>query len=79
MSIVEQRNYRYAYLLWEFWRNNADLFPSEILGNNIKKHIPHALIFVFDGSLDEIPNGEEETRFYKGVFDEARKRGTSKV
>jgi len=27
-SIAEQRNYRYAYLLWEFWKRDTELFPS---------------------------------------------------
>jgi len=30
MQLVEQRSYRYAYMLWEFWRNEKDLFPSGI-------------------------------------------------
>ena len=32
-SLVEQRNYRYAYLLWEFWKRDTDLFPKTILGS----------------------------------------------
>lgn len=27
---VEQRKYRYAYLLWEFWKRDTELFPSDI-------------------------------------------------
>ena len=30
-SLVEQRNYRYAYLLWEFWKRDTELFPSQIM------------------------------------------------
>merc|ERR1719230_1193704 len=30
-SLVQQRNYRYARLLWEFWKKDVDLFPPEIL------------------------------------------------
>ncbi|CDW88736.1 UNKNOWN [Stylonychia lemnae] len=72
---VEQRNYRYAYLLWEFWKRDQDLFPNTILqkGKSIKRK-PHSLIFVFDGSMDEIPNGEEETKFYKDIIQMARRR-----
>ncbi len=29
-QLVEQRSYRYAYMLWEFWRNEKDLFPAGI-------------------------------------------------
>ena len=67
MSLVEQRNYRYAYLLWEFWKKDRELFPQEILsdqGGSLKTR-PHCLVFVFDGSMDEIPNGAEEVAFYK--------------
>jgi hypothetical protein len=63
--------------LWEFWKNDNDLFPA-----NIKKNIrsptledrPHCVVFVFDGSMDEIPNGEEETKFYKDIIQMARDR-----
>jgi len=34
---------------------NANAFSSR----------PHCILFVFDGSMDEIPNGAEETEFYK--------------
>ena len=30
---------------------------------------------MFDGSIDEIPNGEEEVGFYKDILDSARARG----
>ena len=29
-SRVEQRTYRYAHLLWEFWKKDTDLFPRDI-------------------------------------------------
>lgn len=29
---------------------------------------PHCLLFVFDGSMDEIPNGPEETMFYREII-----------
>ena len=72
MALVEQRNWRYAYLLWEFWKNDSELFPKEIIIGEDLQHKPHALIFVFDGSLDEIPNGEEETKFYWNIINSAR-------
>ena len=75
-SLVEQRNYRYAYLLWEFWKRDTDLFPKTILGS-LKglSAKPHCTCFVFDGSMDEIPNGEEETSFYKDILEMSRTRG----
>merc|ERR550539_2181037 len=47
-SLVQQRNYRYARLLWEFWKKDSDLFPQEILQRqgSIRTR-PHALLFVF--------------------------------
>jgi hypothetical protein len=32
-------------------------------------------LFVFDGSLEEIPNGVEETMFYREIVQRARARG----
>lgn len=70
MTMVEQRNYRYAYLLWEFWKRDNELFPSGIMrrGPATLKSKPHCVVFVFDGSMDEIPNGEEEVAFYKDII-----------
>merc|ERR1719487_1843658 len=75
-SIVQQRNYRYARLLWEFWRKDVDLFPPEILTRqNGLSTRPHAVLFVFDGSMEEIPDGDEETAFYKEIIQMARSKG----
>ena len=70
-SLVEQRNFRYAMKLWEFWKSDNNLFPSDITKNGQEltlKDKPHCVVFVFDGSMDEIPNGEEETKFYKDII-----------
>lgn len=60
-SLVEQRNFRYAYLLWEFWKRETELFPDAILGEASLRSKPHCIVFVFDGSMDDIPNSPEET------------------
>lgn len=76
MSRVEQRTQRYAYLLWEFWKSQSQLFPTEIMKKTpTLEDKPHCLLFVFDGSLEEIPNGEEETQFYKEILQIARSKG----
>jgi len=74
--LVQQRNYRYARLLWEFWRKDSELFPPEILNrrNGIQTK-PHAIVFVFDGSMEEIPDGEEETRFYREIIQMTKAKG----
>lgn len=75
-SLVQQRNYRYARLLWEFWKKDVDLFPPEILLRKANLQTqPHALLFVFDGSMEEIPDGEEETKFYREIIQMARAKG----
>lgn len=35
---------------------------------------PHCVVFVFDGSMEEIPSSEEETQFYKEIIAMARER-----
>ena len=73
---VETRDKRYAYKLWEFWRSDAELFPDEIVERRIglnKK--PHAIIFVFDGSTDEVPATEEDAKFYRKSIELALNRG----
>lgn len=72
LSLVEQRNYRYAFMLWEFWKKDSELFPKEIITKEDFRTQPHVLIFVFDGSLDEVPNGPEETQFYKEIIEKSR-------
>ncbi|CAE7897286.1 unnamed protein product [Symbiodinium sp. KB8] len=75
-SMVQQRNYRYARLLWEFWKRDSELFPPEILANKRGVHNqPHAVLFVFDGSMEEIPDGEEETKFYREIIQMCREKG----
>lgn len=52
-ALVEQRSYRYAYLLWEFWKRDVELFPSNIVKKSKSLGSrPHCLVFVFDGSMD---------------------------
>ena len=72
LSQVEQRTYRYAYLLWEFWKKDSQLFEWKILGEGGNR--PHMIVFVFDGSLEEVPNGEEETNFYRDIIKNARSK-----
>jgi hypothetical protein len=53
------------------------LFPDNLLRNQSEislKTKPHCLVFVFDGSMTEIPNGQEEIAFYKDIITKARER-----
>jgi len=75
MSYVEQRTYRYAYLLWEFWKKDTQLFPTTIVSaTGTLQSKPHSLVFVFDGSMENIPNGPEETQFYRNVIQLSRQK-----
>ena len=58
-TVVQQRYYRYAYLLWEFWKKDTELFPSDILSQPNIETIPHSIIFVLDGSREEILREKE--------------------
>ena len=60
-TLIEQRNERNPLALWEFWKKDSELFPTEIF--NAEKpginSIPHAIVFVFDGSNDEVIQKED--------------------
>lgn len=76
MSEVRQRDFRYAYLLWEFWKKDTELFPDDIMNSSVSfNEIPHALIFVLDGSVDEVLPGEDEARFYLEIFEQIISKG----
>ncbi len=77
---MEQRTYRYAYLLWEFWKKDAQLFPTSIVTTSgTLQTRPHCMVFVFDGSMEKIPNGEEETKFYRDVIQMARLKSNRRI
>ena len=66
---IEQRENRDPFALWEFWKKSSELFPNEILNPEDPSitSIPHAVVFIFDGSSDEVVQGEDE-KFYKDLI-----------
>jgi hypothetical protein len=76
-TMVEQRTFRYAYLLWEFWKRDSELFPKDIISDGGLENRPHVLLFVFDGSIEQVPNGEEEALFFKNILQKARQKSIS--
>jgi GTPase SAR1 family protein len=77
---VEQRENRDPFALWEFWKKSSELFPNEILlqqepGIN---YIPHAIVFIFDGSSDEVVQGEDE-KVYKELIVLCKRKGYTNV
>ena len=73
---IEQRKERDPFSLWEFWKRDTELFPKEIFdakepGINC---IPHAVVFVFDGSIDNVIQ-EEDIYFYKDLVNFSKNKG----
>ena len=77
---VEQRENRDPFALWEFWKKSSELFPNEILIPQEPgiSSIPHAVVFIFDGSSDEVVQGEDE-KFYKDLIVLCKRKGYSNV
>lgn len=77
---VSQSKTRNPFLLWEFWKNEEELFPKDILMNNLPtiSTIPHAIILVFDGSSDDIVN-PEEVEFYRDLVSICLTKGYSNI
>ena len=77
---IKQRKERNPLELWEFWKNDSELFPKEIFkaekpGIN---SVPHSVVFVFDGSTDEIIQKEDEF-FYKQLVNISKNRGYANI
>ena len=73
---IEQRTERDPFSLWEFWKRDSELFPKEIFDANTPglKSVPHAVIFVFDGSIDNVIQ-EEDINFYKDLVNFSKNKG----
>ena len=78
---IEQRANRDPLALWEFWKKSSELFPKEIFNEeesgNIKS-IPHSVVFVFDGSTEEIVQSED-INFYKDLVNISKNKGYKDV
>ena len=78
--LIEQRSQRNPLALWEFWKKDSELFPTEIF--NAEKpginSIPHAIVFVFDGSNDEVIQKEDEN-FYKELVNISKRKGYENI
>jgi len=75
-AFVNQTNFRDPYLLYQFWKKDCELFPMEIF--NSKKpgidSLPHSIIFVVDGSIEDVINKEDE-KFYRELVNISLSRG----
>lgn len=73
---VSQKKERDPMLLWEFWKKDSELFPKEIFNATEPgiDSLPHMIVLVFDGSLDEVIDSEDE-QFYKDLIELSYKKG----
>ena len=77
---IEQRNNRDPFALWEFWKKSSELFPNEILNPEEPtiSTIPHAVVFFFDGSTEEVVQSEDSA-FYKELVYLCKRRGYNNI
>ena len=78
--LIEQRNNRDPFALWEFWKKSSELFPSDILNTEEPTigTIPHAVVFFFDGSTEEVVQSED-AKFYKELVYLSKRRGYNNI
>jgi len=78
--LIEQRENRDPFALWEFWKKSSELFPNEIINPEepSMSSIPHAVVFIFDGSSDQIVQ-EEDEKFYKELIVLCKRKGYSSI
>ena len=79
--MIEQKANRDPLALWEFWKKSSELFPKEIFNEeesgNIRS-IPHSVVFVFDGNIDEIIP-IEDIKFYQDLVNLSKNKGYKEV
>jgi predicted AAA+ superfamily ATPase len=73
---IEQKKERDPLSLWEFWKRDSELFPKEIFDAKEPgiNSVPHAVVFVFDGSTDNVIQ-EEDVHFYKDLVNFSKNKG----
>lgn len=77
---IEQRKDRNPFAFWEFWKSDSELFPKEIFNSTEPgiDSIPHAVVFVFDGSSDDVIDKDDEA-FYKDLVNLSKRKGYLQV
>jgi predicted AAA+ superfamily ATPase len=77
---IEQRTQRDPFALWEFWKKSSELFPNEILNTEdpTLSSMPHAVVFFFDGSTDEVVQSED-AQFYKELVYLSKRKGYNNI
>ena len=77
---ITQRKERTPELLWEFWKKDSELFPKEIFDSKEGgiNSVPHAVVFIFDGSSDEVIQSED-AKFYKDLVNFSKNKGYQEI
>ena len=77
---IEQRKERDPLALWEFWKRDSELFPKEIFDAKEPgiNSVPHAVVFVFNGSIDNVIQ-EEDVSFYKDLVNFSKNKGYQEI
>lgn len=77
---IKQAKKRSALQLWEFWKKDSELFPKEIFSGKQPglESIPHNIVLVFDGSIDDIIDPSDE-KFYRDLVDITYSKGYNSV
>ena len=77
---ITQRKKRTPELLWEFWKKDSELFPKEIFDSKEVgiNSVPHAVVFIFDGSSDEVIQSED-AKFYKDLVNFSKNKGYQEI
>jgi len=77
-SQIEQNANKDKQSLLEFWKKPNELFPKEIfkseVGEGKIRSLPHSVVFVFDGSKDEILE-KEDVRYYQNLICISKEKG----
>ena len=76
-SQIEKNANKDKKSLFDFWKKSNDLFPKEIFKSGIKgniKTLPHCVVFVFDGSIDEIIQNED-IKYYQNLILISKEKG----
>lgn len=72
---ITQSKSRNPLLLWEFWKEDEEVFPKEVIDDNPSLDtVPHVCLLVFDGSSDDIIN-PDEVEFYKDLIMTCKSKG----
>ena len=77
---IEQKKERDPLSLWEFWKRDSELFPKEIFDAKEPgiNSVPHAVVFVFDGSTDNVIQ-EEDVHFYQDLVNFSKNKGYQEI